>query len=212
MRRAIEIVASSRLGLESFAMESPKQYDFDALNIPPHILQALGLVAASSAYAESIVEMAIGGCLGVEVHYGAAITTHMSHPLRDHALRSVAQIRIDDLDTLDKLDEILDNINAAFKKRNLYLHGLIGRDPETNECFIAKIESRGELSSELVPASVNQIKIDANVIRQAGLELVQFMNLIGLAPRFPERPVYRGHKTKAARKKRRKEGLRGSKA
>ena len=185
-----------------------KEYDFDPLNIPADILQAIGLVAVSSAQTENVVEMAIGGCLGIMAHWGAAITAHMSVPLRDHVLRSIAQIRVDNLDHLDELDRLLDDINDAFKKRNLYLHSPIARDYETNQCFVAKVESRGELSSELIPTSVDQIKKDADIIRQAGLDLVAFMDGLGMSPTFPDRPDYRAHKTKAARKKRRKDSLR----
>jgi hypothetical protein len=166
----------------------------------------------SSSQTENIVQLAISACLGVEAHYSAAVTTHMTAPLRDHVLRSVAQIRIDNLDALDDLDNLLDNINSAFTKRNLYVHHALARDYDTNQCFIAKTESRGQLESELIPVTVDQIKADADIIREAGLNLMTFLQRNGLELRFPAQPVYRGHKTKAARKKRRKELLRSRKS
>jgi hypothetical protein len=80
---------------------NPSSYDFDPRNLPQEMLAAIGLVTACSAQTEYIVEQGIAGCLGVDFEFGAAVTTHMAAPLRDHVLRAVAEIKIDDLDDLD---------------------------------------------------------------------------------------------------------------
>src|SRR5262245_25346937 len=104
-------------------MQNPMTvYDYDPRNLPPDILAAIGLVTAASAQTEAIVEMAIGGCLGISVEYNTAVTTHMNAPLRDNVLRAAAEIKIDNLDDLDTLDEILDQIKVAFQRRNDYVH------------------------------------------------------------------------------------------
>jgi hypothetical protein len=191
------------------AMKPPhKFYDFDPTNLPADILQALGFLLACSAQTEYAVEMAMAAILGIEAHYSAAITAHMSAPLLDNSLRAVAQIRIDDLDALDRLDELLDAVNEALTKRNSYVHGNIGRERDTNQCFLIRIEARGQLEGDSTPISVNNIKSDAHFILDTGLDLIQFTTSLGFGLRFPASPPNRAHKSKAARKKRRKELLR----
>ncbi len=178
-------------------------YDYDPRNLPQDVLAAIGLVAANSAQTESIVEMGIAGCLGLNTTFGLAITTHMNAPLRDHVLRAVAEIRIDDLDALDELDGLLDNINAAFSKRNHYVHNSWCRDPKTGEVFTASVTARGIVDAELIPVSINQIKRDATIIYDAGMALMSFLIARNLLAPFPAAPRNSAHKTKAARKKRR---------
>lgn len=181
-----------------------KEYDFDPRHLPANYLEAIGLVTAASAQAENIVEMGIGGCLQIDVEYNAAVTTHMAAPLRDNVLRAVAEIKIDDLDDLDKLDQLLDNINAAFMKRNAYVHHCWCRDFVTGDVFTVKQEARGTVSTELIPMSIDQIKTDARFIYDASTALMRFLSDRDLLPPFPPGPRPRGHKSKAARKKRRK--------
>ena len=129
-----------------------KEFDFDPHNLPNDVLEAIGLAMTSSAQTESIIEMAIAGCLKVEVDYGAAVTTHMSAPLRDSVLRAVAEIRIDDLDTLDELDRILDHIRDEVQpRRNAIAHHTWCRDPNTDEVFTVKQTARGSVDAELIP-------------------------------------------------------------
>jgi hypothetical protein len=71
-----------------------KEYDFDPRNLPRDLLAAIGLMTSSAAQNEHCVEAAIAGCLGVDVEYGSAVTTHMTAPLRNSVLRSVAEIRM----------------------------------------------------------------------------------------------------------------------
>jgi hypothetical protein len=179
-----------------------KRYDFDPRNLPQALLTAIGLMTASAAQTEGIVEWAIAGCLGVDAEFGMAVTTHMNAPLRDSVLRSVAEIRIDDLDALDELDNLLEEINQAYVKRNAVVHHTWCRDPETGAIFTVKETARTRVESDLLPMSVDQVKSDALFVYDAGMKLMGFLMTHELAPASPPvRP--RGHKSKVARKKRR---------
>jgi hypothetical protein len=198
------------LSSESSIMANPtgesnfKEYDYDVANLPQEVLQAIGLVTAYYAQIEGIVELAIGGCAGLEIEYGLAITTHMNAPLRDHVLRAAAQIRIDDLDDLDELDRLLDQIKIAGSKRNLYVHGSWCRDPDTCDVFIKTIEARGEVDAALIQVSVDKIKTDAIFIYDTGINLMKFLMARRLFPTIPPSKRARAHKSKAAREKRKK--------
>jgi hypothetical protein len=180
------------------------EYDFDPHNLPQDMLAAIGLVTACSAQTEWIVEQGIAGCLGIDFEYGAAVTTHMAAPLRDHVLRAVAEIKIDDLDDLDQLDDLLDAINTAFAKRNAYAHHSWCRDPRTNRCFSINTTARGRVETALIPISVSGIVRDAMAIYEAGMRLRAFLSSRQLLPPFSPQPRSRAHKSKALRKKRRK--------
>jgi len=184
-------------------MEPSTVYDFDPRNLPQELLAAIGLMTASAAQTESCVEDAIVGCLGVDFEYGIALTTHMAAPLRDSVLRSVAEIRIDNLDALDELDGLLDTINEGFIKRNAVVHHTWCRDPDTNAIFTVKETARARVESELLPMSINQVKSDAIFVYGAGMNLYSFLMRHNLLPPYPTTLRLRGHKSKAARKKRR---------
>jgi hypothetical protein len=154
-------------------------------------------------------QQGIGGCLGVDIEYTDAVTTHMSSPHRDDVLRAVAEIKIDSLDELDTLDLLLDTIKEGFKKRNGYVHHSWCRDPQTNECFTAQITARGRVEAELVPMAVEEIIKDADFIYDAGVALWTFLSERGLLPPVPAKSRPRAHKSKAARKARRKKMLGG---
>jgi len=179
-----------------------KQYDFNPFNLPAGVLQAIGLVTASAAQTESVVEMAIAGCLGVDMELGGAVATHMNAQLRDHVLRSVAEIRIDDLDALDELDDLLDAIKSAQSKRNAVVHQTWCTDPETGDVFRVAQTSRGSFDIDVVPLSSRDIEEDALLIYTAGMDLIGFLDRYGLLPDPPPDNRPRHHKTKGARKSR----------
>src|SRR5689334_8494675 len=114
-----------------------RNLDFDPHNLPPNMLEAVGLIAMCSAQTEHIVEQGIGGCLGIDIEYTAAVSTHMATPMRDQILRAAAEIRIDNLDDLDELDRLLDEINKAISKRNDCVHNSICHDLDTGEFFMS---------------------------------------------------------------------------
>ena len=184
------------------------EYDYDPHNLPREILAAIGLVATCASQTEGIIEMAIGGCLGVTVEYAAAVTSHMNAPMRDQTLRAAAEIKLDDLDALDELDRIMDSVNASFARRNLYLHNMIGADP-SGKIFATSITARGSVDVDIVPLTADSIRKDATAIYVAGMELMSFMRKHKILPKFPSAHRPRDHKTRAARKKRRKAMLEG---
>ena len=188
-------------------MADPKIYDFDPRNLPQDVLAAIGLAMAASAQTESAIEMAIGGCLGLNVDAAAAVTTHMPAPLRDHVLRAAAEIRIENLAVLDELDRILDHIkNEVQPRRNAIAHNTWCRDPDTGEVFVVRQTARGSVDAELIPMPIDKIKADGLIIYNAGLEMIDFIANNDLGPTyFPAPP--RAHKSKAARKKRRSNPL-----
>jgi hypothetical protein len=183
-----------------------KEYDFNPHSIPAPFLRAIGLALASAAQTETIVEMAIGGCLGVDGEYSMATTSHMNMPLRFSVLRSVAEIRIDSLDDLDELDKIIDLIDEAFDKRNALAHRQWGTDPATGEVFTIKQMARTRLEMDLLPMTIDKVETDARFIYDAGMKLATFISDRNLVPPMPSLDRPRHHKSKAARKKRR-EGL-----
>jgi hypothetical protein len=189
--------------------EPSKVFDFDPKKLPKDILEALGFLVAASAQTENVLEMVLGSLLKLEVPYNIAVTTHMNAPLLDHAIRSAAQIRIDSLDALDKLDDLLDAVSAAFAKRNEYVHGQIGIDPSVG-CVLTTIKARGEVDADWIPITSKQIAADAEMVLQSGLNLLSFIAWLGFEAIFPDKPPMRTHKSKAARKKRRKELLRSA--
>lgn len=190
-------------------MKPSKIYDFDPRNLPQDLLAAIGLMTTSAAQTESCIESAIAGCLGIDSEYGKAVTTHMAAPLRDSILRSVSEIRIDDLDALDELDRLLDAVNEAFGKRNAVVHHAWCRDPDTGAVFTHKETSRARYESDLIPMSVDHVKRDALFVYDAGMNLYSFLMARKLLPPFPPDGRFRGHKSKAARKKRREAMLKG---
>jgi hypothetical protein len=180
--------------------------DFGPDSLPPGILQAIGLVVAASAQTEHTVEMAIGSFLNIDVEYASALTTHMAAPLRDQVARAIAEIRIDDLDALDQLDVVLDGINTAFAKRNAIVHNTWCIGPD-GRVFTVKTTARGRVESDLIEMTIDQVKADADLIREAGLALISFMIDYDFEATFPSGPRFRAHKSKAARKKRREAKL-----
>lgn len=181
-------------------MSGYRVFDFDPRNLPQELLAAIGLAITSSAQNEQFLQEAIAACAGMDAERGYAITTHMTMPLRFSALRSAAEIHIDDLDILDKLDEHLDRLDLAINKRNTIAHRQWARDPKTGELFTIKQSARARLETDLIPMTVDQVKSDALFIYQTGIEFFQFLSLNGLLPAVPSAVRPREHKSKAARK------------
>ena len=149
-------------------MKPQKEYDFDPRNLPPELLNAIGLAVAALAQTEEVIEMAISGCLGLDAEIGAAVTTHMSAPLRFSVLKSVAGIKIDDLDVLDELDKQITELEIAFRKRNDIIHNQWARDPDTNDLFNLKERARTRYEMNLLPVTIDGIKSEALFIYDVG--------------------------------------------
>lgn len=181
------------------------ELDFQPSNIPSEYLEAIGLITLSSSHTEHVVEWGIASCAGIDVEKGMAVTTHMPGPLRDNVLRSLAEIAIEDLDALDELDNILDRLKTATVARNKYVHNSLCVEPKTGNVYLSTSQARGSVQTESIPVSPEDIKSAASEIYSLGLELLQFFISVRLQPIMPPDIRPRAHKTKAARKKRRKQ-------
>lgn len=188
-------------------MKPSKVYDFDPRNLPQELLAAIGLMTTNAAQTENVVEMAIHCFLDIDLEYGQAVTTHMAMPLRFSALRASAEIRIDDLDALDELDSVLERLETAFDKRNAIVHHCWCRDPETGETFTVKDTARTRVETSLIPMTVDHVKREALFVYDAGMALMTFLIAHGFRQKLPPLDRFRGHKSKAARKKRRETKL-----
>jgi hypothetical protein len=177
-----------------------KEYDFDPRNLPQDLRAAIGLMTTSAAQTESVVEMAIACCLDIGFEYGKAVTTHMAMPLRFSSLRAAAELRIDDLNALDELDDILDVVEKAFDKRNAVVHHTWCRDPHTGEVFTVKDTARTSVRTDLIPMMVDQVESDALFVYQAGMMLMAFLAKHGLKLKFPPAPRPRAHKQQVCAK------------
>lgn len=187
--------------LESY--EPEVEYDFDPRNIPAEYLQAIGLATASAAHAEEMVLWAITGLLGTDLEYGVAIAAHMTAPLRDNVIKAVAEIAIDDLDKLDELDQILDKISEAQTRRNKLVHRSWALHPDGRVMLVSQT-ARGSVNVEADYPSLESIREDAAFIYSSGIELLGFLLSVDMIPPPPPVGRARSHKTKVARKKRRK--------
>ena len=180
-------------------------FDFDPHKLPAEILKALGLIAACSAQTEDVVQMGIAAVLGVDLEKGTAITAHMSASLRDDLFRSAAEIVLDDLDHLDELDALLDEVAESSRRRNDYLHHSICRIVKTGNCFLTKKTARGSVEVKIREVTAEEITRDAERIYRAGLNLMRFYGKTGLEDiEIPEDRQDRAHKTRSARKARKK--------
>jgi len=188
-------------------MATLEYYDFDPRNLPQDVLAAIGLMTTSAAHTESCVDEAIAGCLGVDYEYGQAVTTHMTMPLRFDVLRSAAEIRIDDLEVLDELDDLLGRLKEAFEKRNAVVHHMWCRDPQTGNVVMVKETARVRVAVKSIPMSADQVKADALFVYDAGMALFLFLKAHNLLPPFPTALRPRWHKSKEERKKHRERKL-----
>ncbi|NQZ14631.1 MAG: hypothetical protein HRT94_07400 [Alphaproteobacteria bacterium] len=178
-------------------------YDYDPRSIPSEYLEALGLIATAAAQTEDILQQFIGGLLGIDMIQSIALTTHLSFPLKDNIIRTLAEIDAPDIDELDKIDSLLDRAKNAIDKRNIALHNSLAINPLTNDVFSHRQTARGKLAVSLQKISAQEIKEDAVEIYQVGMEIYQFMISRGLQPKNRNKPlspsVKRGPKARKER-------------
>jgi hypothetical protein len=179
-------------------------YDFDPNNVPPEYLQAVGLVAMASASTESAMSDVIGGLCGLDNIEALALSTHMSVPLKDHVARALIELNAGSIEILDQVDDLLDDVTDAMDRRNAIIHNELITDPKTGQILSHRLKARGSVQLELRPISVEEIKEDARLIYEAGLNLIAFMGMLGIHPRerkIPLRePVKRSQKARAERR------------
>jgi hypothetical protein len=185
-------------------LQEPYDFDYDPYSLPPAFLRAIGLVTAAAAQTENFVEELIAGCLGIDFEYGMAVTLHMSMPQRFNAARAAAEIKLDDLDALDELDDLLDRTEKAFEGRNTVVHNELAVEHATGRVFLVKQTARGRVESDVREITSTEIEATAKELYDVGLVLFTFAKNHGLLASLPPGPRPRHHKSRAARKMRRK--------
>lgn len=186
--------------------QEPVIYDFNPNNLPPDLLRAVGLVVAASAQTESIVQELIGALLGIDNIQTRALTAHLSAPLRDHIVRSLAELTAPSVSELDAIDDLMDRANRAAEKRNVIVHNAFTRDPRSGEIMSWREKARGSLEISLSPVSVEEMERTADEIYEVGMDVMRFMVNRGLGPTERTKPLFeridRRPKARAGRRSR----------
>lgn len=183
-------------------------YDFDPFHLPPEYLQAIGLVVAASAQTEAIMRDLIGSLLNIDNIEAIALCTHMAAPLKDHVARTLIELNAPGASEVDEVDDLLDAVNDALAARNTIVHNSFLIHPDNGQVMSWREKARGSLQTELVPVSAKEIEQDAALINKVGLDIVTFMMMNGLAPRFRKAPLREplGRKKKARAERRERFG------
>lgn len=179
-----------------------RNLDFDPRNLPKEYLEAIGLACACYAQTEDHVQMAIAGLLDVDSEVGWAVTTHMTAPLRESVLKSLTDIKFDDLSDIETFDRLLADVAEATNRRNRIAHHTWCLDEETGEVFQVRTQARTRVNVDLTPISLASIKADAKFIYDAGIEFLRFLLTKNLIPALPSRHRARFDKRKALKKQR----------
>lgn len=177
--------------------------DFTPETLPQELLAALGRLVASASQTENVIEMAIAGFLGVDGEQGYAITAHMSAPLRASVLKSAAEIKFNDPALLDELDIIMEQIKLTQGYRNDLIHGSWCVRPSTGETILVSEEARTHVEVTSRPVTVDEIKLKASALYEAGMNLMRFLMAVDCVPALPSERI-RGANTPKARKAARK--------
>jgi len=179
-------------------------YDFNPNSLPPELLKAVGLVTAAASQLDGILGNLLTGMLGLDVIDGTALTTHMAIPLKDQIIRTLADTNAPSVNAIDDLDEILDEVKAAFDLRNVVVHNAICMHPTTGEAMSMRMSARGSLQMTLQVISIEKMHEDAALIYEVGMRLMTFMISRGIGPSERTRPmmasVKRGQKARAERR------------
>ena len=188
-------------------MGAYEEFDFDPRNLPVQLLEAIGLVSTNSAQTENVLKQTLTGLLDIDIEYGGAVTTHMTAPLRFDVIRAVAEIKLEEIDDLDELDILLDHCKLGFDERNAIVHNSWCMHPMTGETYIVKETARESYKMGLVPMEDTEVRMHADYIYWAGMDLWEFLIRMKLLPAFPPEGRFKDHKSKAARAKARKTRL-----
>lgn len=161
-----------------------KLYDFDPRNLPQELLAALGMLAASSAHTESIVQQAISGFLGLPWNKGLVVTAHLTMPQRFHMLEAAAkEINLDETN-VNELKLHISRLKLAFDQRNQALHRSWCRDQATGCVHVVTETARGKLKVHVEAGDAQTVLDTANEMYDAGMELYKFLGLLGLTPKL----------------------------
>ncbi|MCM2343490.1 MAG: hypothetical protein NDJ24_02925 [Alphaproteobacteria bacterium] len=150
-------------------------YDFDPHNLPPEYLRAIGLVVASSAQTEHVLQDFIGALLGIDNIQTVALTSQMSFPLKNDIIGALAELDAPNINELDKIDDLLEAASKAMDKRNIVAHNNFMRNPDTGQVYSHRLRAKGSIKLDLKPISVVEIQQIAEEIYKAGMDIMSFM-------------------------------------
>jgi len=184
--------------------EKFRNLDFDPRKLPRDYLEAIGLACACYAQTEDHLQMAIAGLLKIDSETGWAVTTHMTAPLRESVLKSLSDMKFDDLAEIEAFDIHLADVAEAGDRRNSIVHHMWCTDEQTGEVFQVRTKARTRVAVELTPISLESIQNDAKFIYDAGIELLRFLLTRNLIPALPARGRARFDKRKAIKANKKK--------
>ena len=164
-------------------------YDFNPHNLPDDYLKAIGLVVVAATETEAVMRNFIGAMLGIDNIDSLALCTQMPFNLKSQITRTLNELKAPNASELDKLDEILDRIEAAMQHRNAIAHSSFPIHPETGQVYRFKEKARGALSADMVEVKAEEITEFAKEIHGAGLALQEFMMQRELQPQLREEPL-----------------------
>lgn len=183
--------------------QSPFELDFNPYSLPANILRAIGLVTTAAGQTEDAIDQLIAGCLGIDFEYGMSVTLHMTMPQRFSVVRAAAEIRLDDLNALDELDDLVDRAEKAYERRNSVVHHQWCIEPKTGHVFVIKESARKRVESNVLHMTSPMVEEIASEIYQVGLAIYLFAKNHSLLLPIPSNPRPRHHKSRTERKKRR---------
>lgn len=157
-------------------------YDFDPRNVPNEILRAIGLVTAAAAQTERILQTFIGALLKIDNIQAAALCAHMSFPLKETVIRTLAELEAPTMQEVDIIDTLLDDVKDALDKRNIVVHNSLAIHPHDGHVYSYRTRARGSFQLELKAITADEIEEDAATIYEVGMEIMRFMILRGIAP------------------------------
>lgn len=131
------------------------------------------------------------------------MTAHMSAPLRESVLKSAAEIVIPDEHDLNELDVILAAIKTAAADRNDMVHGSWCYRESDKAVLLVQQKARSNVAVTSRPVTVDEIKLKALALYNAGIDLMEFLITQDRVPALPRDRV-RGANTHRERKARRK--------
>lgn len=183
------------------------EYDYDPMNLPQDVLQAIGLVIACAADAESGLDEAIAGLIGTDYERGKAISSHMNMPVKFGAVRSLAQTRFSGVLELDAINGILGELERSLAARNRYAHGVWATQKHDKTPVLIESKARNGVEVNVRIVDVAEVIEIAKGIKAASLSLVSFLNGANFVPDFPPIDRPRGHYGKKARTAHRNQSL-----
>jgi hypothetical protein len=150
----------------------------------------------------------IGALLKIGNFQTVAVGAHMSFPLKETIMRTLAELDAPYVNEVDAVDDLLDAVKVALDKRNVIVHNSLAMHPTNGEVYSYRERARGSLQVELKVIAVEEIEKDAAAIYEVGMDIMRFMMSRGLEPRQRAGPLRVPiNRKKAARDARRNGGI-----